>query len=114
MIDMKLEEKNYNFTSEKSQYGVILKTKIIPKKPSMYKVILINDDYTPMEFVVYILQKIFNKKQEEATQIMLNVHKNGMGLCGVFTYEVAEVKTKAVVDVSKKNQHPLQCRIEKS
>ena len=84
------------------------------KKPSMYNVILLNDDYTPMEFVVSILEKIFNKKQEEATQIMLHIHKKGVGICGTFTFEVAESKCKLVIDMAKKNQHPLQCTVEKS
>ena len=93
---------------------MLLETKPVTKKPSMYKVILLNDDYTPMEFVVYVLQKIFNKNQEEATQIMLHVHQKGIGVCGVYTYEVAEVKSKTVVDFAKKNQHPLQCTVEKT
>ena len=79
----------------------------------MYNVLLLNDDYTPMEFVVMVLEKIFNKKQEEATQIMLHVHKNGIGVCGTFTYEVAESKCKSVMDMAKKNEHPLQCTMEK-
>ena len=110
---MKLEEQNNNINFEESQRGVLLESKPIIKKPSMYKVILLNDDYTPMEFVVYVLQKIFNKNQEEATQIMLHVHQKGIGVCGVYTYEVAEVKSKTVVDFAKKNQHPLQCTVEK-
>ena len=77
-------------------------------------VLLLNDDYTPMEFVVMVLEKIFNKKQEEATQIMLHVHKNGIGVCGTFTYEVAESKCKSVMDMAKKNEHPLQCTMVKS
>ena len=80
----------------------------------MYKVILLNDDYSPMEFVVYVLQKFFNKNQEEATQIMLHVHQKGAGICGIYTYEVAENKSKMVVNFSKKNQQPLQCSIEKT
>ena len=84
------------------------------KEPPSYQVVLINDDYTPMEFVVMVLEKIFNKKSEEATQIMLHVHKNGLGVCGTFTYEVAESKCKAVMDLAKKNEHPLQCTMEKS
>ena len=111
---MKLEEQNNNINFEESQRGVLLEIKPIIKKPSMYKVILLNDDYTPMEFVVYVLQKIFNKNQEEATQIMLHVHQKGIGVCGIFTYEVAEVKSKTVVDFAKKNQHPLQCTVEKA
>ena len=111
---MKLEEQNNNINFEESQRGVLLETKPVTKKPSMYKVILLNDDYTPMEFVVYVLQKIFNKNQEAATQIMLHVHQKGIGVCGVYTYEVAEVKSKTVVDFAKKNQHPLQCTVEKA
>ena len=111
---MKLEEQNNNINTDDPQRGVLLDTKPITKKPSMYKVILLNDDYTPMEFVVHVLQKFFNKNQEEATQIMLHVHQKGIGVCGIYTYEVAEVKCKAVVDFSKKSQHPLQCAIEKT
>ncbi len=96
------------------QGSVLLDAKLKLKKPSMYNVLLLNDDYTPMEFVVLVLEKIFNKKQEEATQIMLHVHKNGVGICGTFTFEVAETKCKLVIDMAKKNQHPLQCTIEKS
>ena len=83
-------------------------------KPPMYEVCLLNDDYTPMEFVVMVLEKVFNKKSEEATKIMLHVHKNGIGVCGTFTYEVAESKCKSVMDLAKKNEHPLQCTMEKS
>ena len=83
-------------------------------EPGMFHVYLLNDDYTPMEFVVMVLEKIFNKKQEEATQIMLHVHKNGIGVCGTFTYEVAESKCKSVMDMAKKNEHPLQCTMEKN
>ena len=111
---MKLEEQNNNINLEETQKGVLLETKLATKKPSMYKVILLNDDYTPMEFVVYVLQKIFNKNQEEATQIMLHIHKKGTGICGVYTYEVAEVKSKTVIDFAKQNQHPLQCTVEKT
>ena len=84
------------------------------KEPPLYQVILINDDYTPMEFVVLVLESVFNKKQEEATQIMLHVHKNGVGVCGTFTYEVAEAKCKSVMDLAKKHEHPLQCTMEKN
>ena len=93
---------------------VLVKPKNKLQKPKLFKVILLNDDYTPMEFVVMVLEKIFNKKQEEATQIMLHVHKNGIGVCGTFTYEVAESKCKSVMDMAKKNEHPLQCTMEKS
>ena len=92
---------------------VITQTKPKTQKPSMYRVLLLNDDYTPMEFVVYVLEAIFNKNREEATQIMLHVHQNGLGLCGVYTYEVAETKVAQVVDSARRNQHPLQCTMEK-
>ena len=96
------------------QKGLLLDTKPKTKKPSMYNVLLLNDDYTPMEFVVVVLESVFNKKQDDATQIMLHVHKNGVGLCGTFTYEVAETKCKSVMDMAEKNEHPLQCTMEKT
>lgn len=79
----------------------------------MYKVLMLNDDYTPMEFVVHVLQSIFHKPQEEAMRIMLHVHHKGVGICGVFTYEVAETKVTQVMEYARKNQHPLQCTMEK-
>ena len=93
--------------------GVIVKAKPKTKKPAMYKVLMLNDDYTPMEFVVDVLQHIFQKNREEATQIMLHVHQKGVGICGVYTYEVAETKVTQTVDYARKNQHPLQCTLEK-
>ena len=113
MIKTVSEDSNNNQNND-TQRGILLDTKPKTKKPSMYNVILLNDDYTPMEFVVMVLEKVFNKKQDEATQIMLKVHKNGIGVCGTFTYEVAESKCKAVIDMAKKNEHPLQCTLEKS
>ena len=95
------------------QTGVVVKAKPKTKKPSMYKVLMLNDDYTPMEFVVDVLQHIFQKNREEATQIMLHVHQKGVGVCGVYTYEVAETKVTQTVDYARKNQHPLQCTLEK-
>ena len=83
------------------------------KKPSLYRVLLLNDDYTPMEFVVHVLERFFNKNRDAATQIMLHVHNNGIGECGVFTYEVAETKVTQVMDFARKHQHPLQCVMEK-
>ena len=83
------------------------------KKPSLYKVLILNDDYTPMEFVVYLLKSFFNKGNEEATKIMLHVHQNGIGVCGIFSYEIAETKVIQVLDTSRKNNHPLQCTMEK-
>ncbi len=93
--------------------AVITRTRAQTKRPSMYRVLLLNDDYTPMEFVISILQAFFNKDPEEATQIMLQVHHNGVGECGVYTYEIAETKVSQVMDHARKNQHPLQCIMEK-
>ena len=88
-------------------------TKTRTKKPSLYRVLLLNDDYTPMEFVVYVLERFFNKSREDATTIMLHVHQNGVGVCGVFTYEVAETKVAQVLDLARRSEHPLQCTMEK-
>lgn len=93
--------------------AVITRTRTQTRRPSMYRVLLLNDDYTPMEFVIVVLRKYFSKKNEEATQIMLHVHQNGVGECGVFTYEVAETKVTQVMDYARKHQHPLQCIMEK-
>src|SRR5258708_3704876 len=93
--------------------AVITRTRTQTKRPNMYRVLLLNDDYTPMEFVVSILQAFFNKDAQEAMQIMLQVHNNGVGECGVFSYEVAETKVSQVMDHARKNQHPLQCIMEK-
>lgn len=82
------------------------------KKPSLYKVLLLNDDYTPMEFVVVILERFFGKQREQAVQIMLHVHQKGVGVCGVYPRDVAESKVKLVMDFSKDHQHPLQCTME--
>ena len=93
--------------------GVVTRTRPKTKKPSLYKVLLLNDDYTPMEFVVHILERFFNKNRDEAVQIMLHVHRHGVGICGVFTYEVAETKVAQVIEFSRRHQHPLQCTMEK-
>ena len=93
--------------------GVVVKTRTKTKKPSMYKALMLNDDYTPMEFVVHVLERFFGKSQEEATQIMLHVHRRGVGVCGVYTYEVAETKVTQVIDFARKHEHPLQCTLEK-
>ena len=94
--------------------GVIVQTKPKTKKPSLYKVLMLNDDYTPMEFVVHVLERFFSKTREEATGIMLHVHRRGVGVCGVFTYEVAETKVAQVMDFARRHQHPLQCIMEKA
>ena len=93
--------------------GVVVKAKPKTKKPSMYKVLMLNDDYTPMEFVVHILERFFNKNRQEATRIMLHVHRRGVGICGVYTYEVAETKVTQVMDFARQHQDPLQCTLEK-
>ncbi len=93
--------------------GVVVKTRPKTRKPAMYKVLMLNDDYTPMEFVVHVLERFFQKTREEATNIMMHVHRRGVGVCGVFTYEVAETKVTQVMDLARQNQHPLQCTIEK-
>src|SRR6266478_6052622 len=93
--------------------AVITKTKPQTKRPSLYRVLLLNDDYTPMEFVVHVLERFFNKDHETAQRIMMHVHQHGIGECGVFTYEVAETKVTQVMDFSRKHQHPLQCVMEK-
>ncbi len=93
--------------------AVITRTKPKLKKPSLYRVLLLNDDYTPMEFVIHVLERFFQKNREDATRIMLHVHNHGVGECGVFTYEVAESKMTQVMDYARQNQHPLQCVMEK-
>ena len=97
----------------RTEIGVVTKTKPKTQKPPMYKVLLLNDDFTPMEFVVHVLERFFNKPRAEATQIMLHVHQKGVGICGVFTYEVAETKVTQVVDFARQHQHPLQCTMER-
>ena len=93
--------------------SVITKTRTQTKRPNLYRVLLLNDDYTPMEFVVHILENFFNKDTETAHQIMMHVHQHGIGECGIYTYEVAETKVTQVMDFARKHQHPLQCIMEK-
>jgi ATP-dependent Clp protease adaptor protein ClpS len=93
--------------------GVLTRTETKTKKPSMYKVLLLNDDYTPMEFVVHILQRYFRMTVEQATEVMLHVHQKGVGVCGIFTYEVAETKVNQVMSFAQQHEHPLQCTLEK-
>src|SRR5690242_9397199 len=93
--------------------SVITKVKPKTKRPNLYRVLILNDDYTPMEFVVLVLEKFFQKDVEAATKIMLHVHHHGIGECGVFTYEIAETKVTQVMDFARKHQHPLQCVMEK-
>ncbi|MEQ1712945.1 MAG: ATP-dependent Clp protease adapter ClpS [Hyphomicrobium sp.] len=98
---------------EDGRTGLVTKTRPKTKKPSLYRVLILNDDYTPMEFVVHVLEKYFSKGREEATRIMLHVHHKGSGICGVFTYEVAETKVTQVMDFARQHGHPLQCTMEK-
>lgn len=98
---------------EDTATGVAVKSRTKTKKPAMYKVLLLNDDYTPMEFVVHVLERYFAKINDEAVRIMLHVHQKGVGMCGVYTYEVAETKVGQVMDLARQHQHPLQCTIEK-
>ena len=95
------------------EVGVAIKERPKTKRPSMYKVLMLNDDYTPMEFVVYVLQSFFEMSNDMAMQVMLHVHQRGVGVCGIYTYEVAETKVAQVMNLAKENQHPLQCTIEK-
>jgi len=88
-------------------------SKIKPKLPSLYKVVILNDDYTPMEFVVHVVQTVFNKTHDEATRLMLKIHTEGMGVCGMYPLEIAETKMNRVLNFAKEEQHPLQCIIEK-
>ena len=105
------ENKNDDFKNEFS--SVVLEEKPKLKKPPLYKVIMLNDDYTPMEFVIEMLQTYFSKSQEQATEIMLHIHQKGIGICGLYTYEIAESKATQVLDKARKNQHPLQIKLEK-
>lgn len=103
-----------NFMGTRKQNEFVLEAKRTrTRPPPLYKVLLLNDDYTPMEFVVHVLERFFNKPREEATRIMLHVHQKGVGICGVFTYEIAETKVTQVTDFARQHQHPLQCTMER-
>ncbi|MBM86482.1 MAG: ATP-dependent Clp protease adapter ClpS [Rhodospirillaceae bacterium] len=104
----------HNDHGNHSNTGVVTQSKPKTKKPSMYKVIMLNDDYTPMEFVIHVLERFFSKNRDEATNIMLHVHQRGVGVCGTYTYEVAETKVTLVMDFARQHQHPLQCTVEKA
>ncbi len=92
--------------------GTITKTRPKTKKPRLFKVLLLNDDFTPMDFVIHVLQKFFRMSLDQATAVMLSVHTKGLGVCGVFTHEIAETKVTSVMNYAKKHQHPLQCTLE--
>ena len=105
---------NNNGHEDDGEIGIATKTKPKTKKPSQYKVLMLNDDYTPMEFVVHVLKRFFSMDTDQATQVMLHVHQRGVGVCGIFSYEVAETKVNQVMDFARQNQHPLQCTLEKA
>jgi len=101
--------------ANKQQEGVVLEAeKVRLKPPPMFKVLLMNDDYTPMDFVVVVLQTVFAMSREKATQVMLQVHREGMGVCGTYVREVAAAKVDQVIDIAKRHQHPLQCTMEET
>ena len=110
-LKMSSEEKKE--TDGEINSSTLLEDKVQTKKPSFYQVLIMNDDYTPMEFVILVLEKYFNKSREEATQIMLHVHQKGIGVCGLYPYEIAETKVVQVMEFARKNEHPLQCTLEK-
>ena len=110
MIEIKLSNKSEEFDSGASSLVELEEPKL--KKPSLYRVILLNDDYTPMEFVIYVLQTFFSYDKEKATQIMLAVHTKGKGVCGIYTKEVAETKSNQINNFAKQNEHPLVSDIE--
>jgi ATP-dependent Clp protease adaptor protein ClpS len=118
--DMLMSDSPFGMADERkgdegdSGLGVATRTRTRTKTPSPYKVLMLNDDYTPMEFVVHVLQRYFRMDLEDATRVMLAVHQRGVGVCGIFSYEVAESKVQQVVDYARQNQHPLQCTLEKA
>jgi ATP-dependent Clp protease adaptor protein ClpS len=114
MVDPRLVDEDNNAENGGTGLGVATRTRTRTKKPTPYRVLMLNDDYTPMEFVVLCLQRFFRMSTEQATQVMLHVHQKGVGVCGVFSYEVAETKVSQVIDFARQNQHPLQCTLEKA
>jgi|UniRef100_UPI0031452CF7 ATP-dependent Clp protease adaptor protein ClpS len=100
--------------NDRGNVGIATKTRSRTKQPTPYRVLMLNDDYTPMEFVVLCLQRFFRMDMEAATRVMLHVHQKGVGVCGTFSYEVAETKVSQVMDFAQQNQHPLQCTLEKA
>ena len=108
------EDEGIGVTEGEGQVGTATRTRTRSKKPSQYKVLMLNDDYTPMEFVVMVLKRFFRMDLEQATRVMLHVHQRGVGVCGIFPYEVAETKVNQVMDFARENQHPLQCTLEKA
>jgi len=113
MARILLSKKNGRNDDGDIRGGTVTKAEPKTKRPSLYKVLLLNDDYTPMDFVVYVLERFFNKQSEDANRIMMHVHQKGVGICGVYTYEVAETKVAQVTNFARQHQHPLQCTMEK-
>jgi ATP-dependent Clp protease adaptor protein ClpS len=107
------ERKDDDDRPDGNEPGVAVKTRTRTKRPPMYKVMLLNDDYTPMEFVVHVLERFFGLSHAQAFEIMLTVHKKGLAVVGVFSYEIAETKVAQVMDFARRHQHPLQCTLEK-
>ena len=107
------EDNDNDNDNDQTDGNTKLATKPNTKIPSLYRVLMMNDDYTPMEFVIEVLEKFFGKRQDEATQIMLHVHQKGIGVCGVYTYEIAETKAVQVTNYARKYEHPLQMQLEK-
>ncbi|WP_228727208.1 ATP-dependent Clp protease adapter ClpS [Novosphingobium aureum] len=112
--DDKPDDGNNDGAGDDGQIGIATKTRAKPKKPSQFKVLMLNDDYTPMEFVVMVLKRFFHMDLEQATRVMLHVHQKGVGVCGIFPYEIAETKVNQVMEFARQNQHPLQCTLEKA
>jgi len=113
-LTIRAAEKDGGKEGGDGQVGIATKTRARPKKPSQFKVLMLNDDYTPMEFVVMVLKRFFHMDLEQATRVMLHVHQRGVGVCGIFPYEIAETKVNQVMDFARQNQHPLQCTLEKA
>jgi ATP-dependent Clp protease adaptor protein ClpS len=113
MVDDDHNDPNRRDEQDNPDTGLMLKVRPKTRKPSMYKVMLLNDDFTPMDFVVHILEKFFNKTRQEASDIMMQVHRRGVGVCGLYTFEIAETKVTQVMDFARTHEQPLQCTMEK-
>ena len=113
IVETEMANKDDDINNDLSDTSLLVKKRSKLKKPPLYKVLLLNDDFTPMEFVVHVLEKFFAIGHEKAVQIMLTVHKKGIAVVGVYSHDIAETKVTQVMDYSRKNQHPLQCTMEK-
>ena len=110
---MKIVASERKGDDEGTGLGVATRTRTRTKTPSPYKVLMLNDDYTPMEFVVHVLERFFGINHQHAVEIMLTVHRKGLAVVGIFSFEIAETKVTQVMDYARRNQHPLQCTMEK-